>query len=77
MDMGVEGRLNEKSVKSLVFSIASALQFLHHKGIAHRDIKPANILLPQPDSVSEKIRIHRDNNFPQFLTLIFKATYYM
>ena len=55
MDMGVEGRLNEKSVKSLVFSIASALQFLHHKGIAHRDIKPANILLPQPDSVSEKL----------------------
>jgi len=50
-ELGEVGRLNEKSVKSLVFSIASALQFLHSKGIAHRDIKPANILLPQPDSL--------------------------
>jgi len=41
----------ESEVKSLVHSIALALQFLHSKGIAHRDIKPANILLPDPKSL--------------------------
>jgi MAP kinase interacting serine/threonine kinase len=42
---------SESQVKSLVHSIALALQFLHAKGIAHRDIKPANILLPDPHSL--------------------------
>lgn len=50
-EVGDKGRLQEKSVKSLVHSIASALQFLHAKGIAHRDIKPANILLPNPNTL--------------------------
>lgn len=49
--IGDFGRLPERSVKSLVSSIASALEFLHSKGIAHRDIKPANILLPNPKSL--------------------------
>lgn len=51
-EIGDDGRIPENSVKSLVHSIASALQFLHSKGIAHRDIKPANILLPKPKTVS-------------------------
>lgn len=46
-----DGRLSERSVQSLVKSIALALQFLHAKGIAHRDIKPANILLPNSNSL--------------------------
>lgn len=50
-EIGDAGRLPERSVKSLVRSIASALQFLHKKGIAHRDIKPANILLPKSNSL--------------------------
>jgi MAP kinase interacting serine/threonine kinase len=50
-EIGDAGRLPERSVKSLVKSIASALQFLHSKGIAHRDIKPANILLPNSKSL--------------------------
>jgi MAP kinase interacting serine/threonine kinase len=49
--MGDSGRLPETSVKSLVKSVAKALQFLHAKGIAHRDIKPANILLPNANSL--------------------------
>jgi len=50
-EVGDDGRIGEKSVKSLVHSIASALQFLHSNGIAHRDIKPANILLPSPTTL--------------------------
>jgi serine/threonine protein kinase len=48
-----DGRMEEQQVKSLMYSMASALDFLHKKGIAHRDVKPANILLPHPESVSE------------------------
>jgi serine/threonine protein kinase len=44
-------QIAEAQVKSLVHSIASALDFLHGRGIAHRDIKPANILLPDPLSL--------------------------
>ena len=45
-------QIQEAQVKSLVHSIATALDFLHGRGIAHRDIKPANILLPDPHSVN-------------------------
>lgn len=44
-------QIHEAQVKSLVHSIAAALDFLHGRGIAHRDIKPANILLPDPLSL--------------------------
>lgn len=40
--------IEEDDVKTLVLSIAKALEFLHGRGIAHRDIKPANILLSDP-----------------------------
>jgi len=46
-----DGRMEEQQVKSLMYSMASALDFLHKKGIAHRDVKPANILLPYPESI--------------------------
>ncbi|XP_073472899.1 ribosomal protein S6 kinase alpha-6-like [Aquarana catesbeiana] len=37
--------LNEETVKKCVPQIASALQYMHNKGMVHCDIKPDNILL--------------------------------
>ncbi|KAG0276218.1 hypothetical protein BGZ96_003407, partial [Linnemannia gamsii] len=38
-------RLDEKTVRSLVFQILRGLQHMHSKGIMHRDMKPENLLV--------------------------------
>ncbi|NXF59143.1 MKNK2 kinase, partial [Ciccaba nigrolineata] len=45
---------NELEASVVVQDIASALHFLHNKGIAHRDLKPENILCESPDQVSRE-----------------------
>ncbi|XP_075300661.1 MAP kinase-interacting serine/threonine-protein kinase 2-like, partial [Opisthocomus hoazin] len=45
-------RLNELEASTVVRDIASALHFLHSRGIAHRDLKPGNILCERLDQVS-------------------------
>jgi MAP kinase interacting serine/threonine kinase len=42
---------SEKEAALVVKDVASALQFLHSKGIAHRDLKPENVLCANKDSV--------------------------
>uniref|UniRef100_A0A671NMQ5 non-specific serine/threonine protein kinase n=1 Tax=Sinocyclocheilus anshuiensis TaxID=1608454 RepID=A0A671NMQ5_9TELE len=43
---------NEQEASIVVQDIASALDFLHNKGMAHRDLKPENILCEHSDRIS-------------------------
>ncbi|XP_071799457.1 MAP kinase-interacting serine/threonine-protein kinase 1-like isoform X1 [Asterias amurensis] len=43
---------NEQEASTVVRDIASALTFLHNKGIAHRDLKPENILCENTHSIT-------------------------
>jgi len=40
-----QGVLNSEQTMKVVKGMASALKYIHNKGIIHRDIKPANILI--------------------------------
>lgn len=45
------GHLSEREASEIVKQIASALDFLHSKGMSHRDLKPENILCLNKNSV--------------------------
>ncbi|KAG8225308.1 hypothetical protein J437_LFUL001922 [Ladona fulva] len=47
-----QNHFTEREAKQIVRDLASALNFLHKKGIAHRDLKPENILCVYPDKLS-------------------------
>ncbi|CAB3411082.1 unnamed protein product [Caenorhabditis bovis] len=46
------GYFTEEEARRVTKDIASALKFMHDRGIAHRDVKPENVLCTDPDHVS-------------------------
>ncbi|CAF3683645.1 unnamed protein product [Adineta steineri] len=41
--------LPEKAVKTIMKQVASALEFMHDKGLVHRDVKPENVMIFDAD----------------------------
>ncbi|UMM17780.1 hypothetical protein L5515_014163 [Caenorhabditis briggsae] len=46
------GYFTEEEARRVTKDIASALKFMHDRGIAHRDVKPENVLCTDPNHVS-------------------------
>jgi serine/threonine protein kinase len=51
------GKLNPARVTRLLFQLCEALQAAHLKGIVHRDLKPSNLMVVDPDTPYETIKV--------------------
>jgi serine/threonine-protein kinase len=51
------GRLSAPRVGRLLGQLGEVLQAAHGEGIIHRDLKPANLMVVDPDSPYEKIKV--------------------
>src|SRR5205823_2881703 len=51
------GRLSPPRVGRLLGQLCEALQAAHSHGIIHRDLKPANLMVVDPDSPYEKMKV--------------------
>src|SRR5262249_9166381 len=51
------GRLSDPRVGRLLGQLCEALQAAHSEGIVHRDLKPVNLMVVDPDTPYEKIKV--------------------
>jgi eukaryotic-like serine/threonine-protein kinase len=51
------GRLNPMRIGRLLGQLCEVLQAAHHQGIIHRDLKPTNLMVVDPDTPYEKIKV--------------------
>src|SRR5579884_1736324 len=51
------GRLNPVRIGRLLGQLCEVLQAAHGEGIVHRDLKPANLMVVDPDTPYEKMKV--------------------
>jgi CRP-like cAMP-binding protein len=47
----LRGRLPEAQVRAILGQLASALEYVHERGLVHRDLKPANVMITRDGRV--------------------------
>jgi serine/threonine-protein kinase len=51
------GKMNAPRVGRIIGELCEVLQAAHDEGIIHRDLKPANLMIVEPDSPRERIKV--------------------